>query len=59
MDFADVKLGELARLPDQVAQVVEEGLLLFACLIINNRVTDVKNLQSARLATHEQVCHEL
>lgn len=59
MDLADVKLGELARLPDQVAQVVEEGLLLLACLIINNRVTDVKKLQSARLATHEQVCHEL
>lgn len=58
-DLRYVELGELAGSSDQVAQVVDEGLLDFPAIgVINYCVLDAELVEAARLGTYRQVRHQ-
>ena len=46
-NLAYVDFCELARLSNQVAQIVEERLLLLAIIIVNDAVANVERLKPA------------
>ena len=59
MYLAHVNFCQLARLANQVAQVIQEYLLLFAVIIINNAITYIERLETAWLCTHGQIGQKL